>query len=375
MRAYVFTAESLKRYAGRFVWLSINTEDQKNAGFLEKYPMPVLPTLLVLDQTGNKILLRYAGGTTTDLLEKLLAGVSTKTPSGPDALVRQADSLAAAGEHAKAANLYASAIKSAPKGWKRLGPVSESLLISRTIGKEYEGCAYEALALYPRLQSTRSGAIIASSGLDCGLSIEKKNLRRARLIGELENITREALKDPAIKLTGDDRSEIYRSLIGSREEAADEKGALALIREWAAFLDKAAAEARTPEQRAVYDAHRLSAYAKLGSPEKAIPMLEQSERDFPEDYNPPVRLASVYALLKQYDKAHAALDRALARANGPRKVTILSRSAELYVRMSDKDAAKKTFAEAIVLAKKLPSVQMEKSTIAALEKRLAELSQ
>ena len=40
-------------------------------------------------------------------------------------------------------------------------------------------------------------------------------------------------------------------------------------------------------------------------------MLEQSEKDFPKDYNPPARLALVYLRLKKYDEALAASDRAL----------------------------------------------------------------
>ena len=48
MKAYVFTDKALERYAGRFVWLSINTEDSKNAAFLTKYKIPALPTLLVV---------------------------------------------------------------------------------------------------------------------------------------------------------------------------------------------------------------------------------------------------------------------------------------------------------------------------------------
>jgi len=183
MRAYVFTGESLKRYAGRFVWLSINTEDSKNAGFLAKYPIAALPTLFVLDPPGDTILLRYVGGATLAQLEKWLAGISIKIPAGPDSLVRQADRVAAANEHGKAASLYASAIKNAPKDWKNLGPVSESLLFSLRSSKEYERCAAEALALVPRLRSTRSGANVAAAGLDCGLMMDEKNPRRAGLVG------------------------------------------------------------------------------------------------------------------------------------------------------------------------------------------------
>ena len=52
-------------------------------------------------------------------------------------------------------------------------------------------------------------------------------------------------------------------------------------------------------------------------------MLEQSEKDFPNDYNPPARLALAYKAMKQYDEALAASDRALAKVYGPRKIAVL----------------------------------------------------
>ena len=59
-------------------------------------------------------------------------------------------------------------------------------------------------------------------------------------------------------------------------------------------------------------------------------MLEASERDFPDDYNPPARLALAYRAMKKYDEALAASDRALARAYGPRKLVILQARADIY---------------------------------------------
>ncbi|HEV8658283.1 MAG TPA: tetratricopeptide repeat protein [Thermoanaerobaculia bacterium] len=375
MRAYVFTDKSLERYAGRFVWLAINTEDSRNANFLAKYPMPVLPTLLVLDSTGEKIVMRYVGGATLPQLEKLLDDASKKTQSSSDFLVASADKLASEGRHADAAKLYESALEKAPKSWRRYGPTAESLLFSLSSAKDYEHCATRALDLYARLKSTRSGANVAASGLDCATSIDEKNAQRADLIRKLDVVTREALADKKIELAGDDRSGMYITLIAAREALKDEEGAQKLRQEWTEFLEKAAAQAKTPEQRAVYDSHRLTAYLELKTPEKAIPMLEQSERDFPDDYNPPARLASAYKAMKEYDKALAASDRALARAYGPRKLLILRNRADIYVAKGDKESAKKTMEEAIAYAKQLPKAQVRESTIAALEKKLTELSQ
>src|ERR1051326_6121917 len=81
MRAFVFTDKALERYAGRFVWLSVDTENSKNADFLKKYPINVWPTLLVVDPVKERVSLRYAGCATVGQLSKLLDQAEGKTKS------------------------------------------------------------------------------------------------------------------------------------------------------------------------------------------------------------------------------------------------------------------------------------------------------
>ena len=359
MRAYVFTNKSLERFAGRFVCLSVNTEDSKNAEFLGKYPIPALPTLLVLDPTGQRIINRYVGGATVGQLTKLLDNTLAKSQAESDRIVEQADKLASDAKHADAAKLYESALEKAPKGWSRYGRTAESLLFSLGQIDDNERCASTAVKLLPRLRGTTSGASVASSGLGCALEMDANNPRRAELFKTLEVATRSALDDPKLDLSGDDRSGLYISLIDARVSEKDEAGAHALVEQWSNFLDKAAASAKTAEQRAVYDSHRLSAYLELETPEKAVPMLEQSARDFPDDYNPHARLSAAYRAMKQYDKALAESDRALALAYGPRKITILRQRADIYTAMGDKAAAKKTIEETLAFAKSLPKQQVK----------------
>ena len=62
MRANVFTDRALERQAGRFVWLSIDTEKERNAPFLEKFPIRLYPTLLVIDPEREEAVFRWLGG-------------------------------------------------------------------------------------------------------------------------------------------------------------------------------------------------------------------------------------------------------------------------------------------------------------------------
>src|SRR5207244_11424020 len=113
-----------------------------------------------------------------------------------------------------------------------------------------------------------------------------------------------------------------------------------------------------------------SAYIELGEPERAIPMLEQSQKDFPDDYNPPARLAIAYKEMKRWDEALAASDRALSMVYGPRRLQILRTRADIFEGRGDKDAAKKTIADAVAFAEALPPGQRSENTIASLRKKL-----
>lgn len=377
MKAYVFTDASLERYAGRFVWLSINTEDAKNAAFLKRYPIPALPTIVVLDPSRDAVALRYVGGASVAQVRKLLdeaeSTVLARRQSRADSLLTKADRLASEGNQSDAVQLYIDAISLAPRSWKKLGRASEALIYALSMTGDQARCAARALQLYPRVKGTPAAANVAATGLGCAIALDKEHAKRRQLINALESATIEVFEDKKVVISDDDRSGLYMALIDARDAAGDDEEMIRLKHEWAAFLEGAAARATTPDQRTVYDSHRLSAYLDLGMPQKAVPMLEQSERDFPDDYNPPARLAMAYKDLKDYDKALAASDRALAKVYGPRKVSVLSVRADIYVAKGDLIAAKETIRAAIEAAKALPEGQRSERRIAALEKRLASM--
>jgi tetratricopeptide (TPR) repeat protein len=89
----------------------------------------------------------------------------------------------------------------------------------------------------------------------------------------------------------------------------------------------------------------------------AVPFLEASERDLPEDYNPPERLGSVYLQLKLVDDALAAYKRAAAKAEGLRRVSILLSCANICETQGDKAGAKSTLEQALKVAEELPEKQ------------------
>jgi tetratricopeptide (TPR) repeat protein len=373
MRAYVFTDKSLERYAGQFVWLSIDTEDAKNTAFLKAHPISVWPTLLILNPK-DKVIFRYAGGGTVPQVRKLLDDGQRAfhgSHSKADTLLVRADALAGEGKQAEAAKAFDEAIAAAPKDWPRLGRASESLVFALLQSQNSQQCAERALALYPRVRGTGSAVNVASTGLSCATDLDGKSWNRSELTSGLEKATRETLAAAdKIKMSADDRSGLYESLVDARDQAKDEAAARKLREEWAAFLEREAAKAKTPDQRAVYDSHRLEVYLGLKQPEKAIAMLEQSERDLPKDYNPPARLISAYRAAGRFDDSLAASDRALKLAYGPRKIGIYRGRAATYLAKGDKASARKTIEEAIRYAESLPAEQRSDGTIASMKKQL-----
>ncbi|HEY3216400.1 MAG TPA: thioredoxin family protein [Candidatus Eisenbacteria bacterium] len=387
MRAFVFTDRSLARQAGQFVWLEIDTEKARNAALSARLKVRALPTFFVLDPATEAVVLRWVGGATAPQLEKLLedgrlavASAGSATPGGHRAPASAADSAFARAErlygeddNAAAADAYQEALRLAPDGWPHYGRAVESLLFAWQNTDDYEPAARLARDAWPRLRKTSSAANVVASGLDCALSLPDDHPLRRELMKTFEAGARELIADPAVPLAADDRSAVYIVLLDARKDAKDSTGARRVASEWAAFLEGEAARAVTPEERAVFDPHRLSAYLELGEPERAIPMLEASERDFPDDYNPPARLALAYKAMKRWDQALAASDRALVGVYGPRKLRLLEARAEIYVGRADRAAARRTLEEAVALAESFAPGQRSESAIASLKKKLGAL--
>lgn len=382
MKAYVFTDPALASQAGRFVWLEINTEKPGSAIFRKRLSIAALPSFFVLDPADERVALRWVGGATVPQLTRILddgraavaAGISAPGKGAPgtpaDAALAGADDAYGRADYASAATAYRDALAKAPTRWPRYGRVVESLLYALLETDAYEQGAQLALDAYPRLPRTGSTANIAASGLDCALQLPAEHPRRAEYVAALERITRTVVEDRGIPMAADDRSGVYIALLSAREDAHDSTGARATAEAWSAFLDGEAARAKTPEARTVFDSHRLSAYLELGQPERAIPMLTASERDLPDDYNPPARLANAYKAMKRWDEALAASDRAMAMAYGPRKLLFYQTRSDIHLGMADSTAARRTLGEAVEFAEALPDGQRSESTIASLKKKL-----
>ena len=337
MRATVLTDQALVKQAGRFVWLSIDTEDAKNAGYLEKFPWQAVPTFQVINPDAETVAFQWIGA--CDAQE----------------LVKRFDE----GEQA----FHAASVKpAAPTG-------ADSEINALAMADKNQECAEKAIALAPTLPPGPVKASVVSTGLDCALGAKpEESPWRTDALKTLEAATKEALTYPG--LLDDDRSGLYGELVDARDRQDDKDGGKAAAGAWVDWLDEQAKNAPSPEARAALDGYRVSASIRAGTPERVLASIQASERELPSDYNPPARLALIYREMGKYDDALAASDRALSKVYGPRKLTILDARSTIYEKKGDAAKAKATLEEALAYAQTLPAPQQPKGMIARIQKKL-----
>jgi len=376
MRAYVFKDAALAKHAGRFVWLSIDTEQPTGEAFLEKYPMEAWPTLFVIDPSTEKAQIKWLGSLNVSQLEKLLddgeyavrrAHTAPDDSASWEARLAAADQRRAANELSAAAEQYAALLAQAPRDWARRGRVASALVSALAMQEAFEACAARSRELAPTFDGATL-ADVASTGLSCALSAPPGTAWAPAAVADLEPRVRASLNAPG--LLADDRSSVFESLIEAREAAHDAAGVTELARQWWDFLAQQADRVTDPEARAAFDPHRVLAAQKLGDPGRVIPVLQATERALPGDYNAPARLAAVYLALGRLEEGLAANARARAKVYGPRAIRVMETQAGLLEKKGDLTAARQALQEALALARAMPLARRSERQIHHLQAAL-----
>jgi tetratricopeptide (TPR) repeat protein len=372
VRATVLNDPALAKHAGRFAWLSINAEESRNAEFVEQMAVEGYPTFLVLDGATGKVALRWSGSLTIPEFERLLddgeRAVAASGRSPADASLAHADRLGAAGKTADATAAYTEALRLAPAGWAGRGRALASLLDALKKTGDLRQCAAVARRETPALERGPAFAAASAAGLGCAVDAPDSAAWRGTALKELEPLVIESLG--LDNVLADDRSSAYGMLVDLRDARGDKAGAKEMAGRWMNFLEIQAAAARSVEARAAFDSHRVAAALALGDPARAVPALLASERDLPDDYNPPARLAILYREMGRYDEALTASQRALDKAYGARKLRIFDTRADIYAKRGDPASAKRTLEEALAYADSLPRSQQPQKFLAQLRKKL-----
>jgi tetratricopeptide (TPR) repeat protein len=361
MKAYTFRDAKVRARAGDLVWAAIDTEKPVNAEWVAAHPMRAWPTLFVVDaESGEngKTILEWANSATPDELVRLLdVAQAAKHHEGVLAKAEEraleGTAAAAAGKAPEAIAAWRDALAVAPEGWPGRAATVESLidrLYANKTSQDDAACVEVADRELPTVK--RGGARAATLAVMCAQRLPASSARRQELERAIERAHALAV-DEAEPMLPDDRSGLYEVIVDALgEPGADARPdqAKSAAREWATFLEGEAARAPDTTARAVFDAHRVEAYLAIGAPERAIPMLEASARELPNDYNPPARLARVYLAMKRYDDALTAIDRALGLVYGPRALRLVATKADVLEAKGDRAAAAATLKDGVARA-------------------------
>ena len=367
MRATVLRDARLLKQAGRFVWLSVDTEDPRNGAFLERFPVDVWPTFLVVDPRQERPVRRWVGAATAPQLEELLAGVGRPPQGGAGAALAEADRAYAAGRMEEAVAGYRRALAAAQRGWARRPRAVEALVTAEQAAGRNEPCANVAREEAPRLPRGVSFARVAVGGLACALGAPRDAAWRPGAIAALAPLAAEASRLPA--LLADDRSEAYAALVEAHEDRGDQLEARRVAERWWGFLDAEGRRATSAEGRSALDSARVAAALALGEPGRALPALAASERALPRDYNPPARRAYLLREMGRLEEARAAAEEALRKAYGPRKLRVYDLLSGILERQGDRAALAATLDAALAFGEGLPPAQRNERLIASLRSR------
>jgi tetratricopeptide (TPR) repeat protein len=382
MRSFVFPDAGLRPAKDAVVWLSAETETEKNREVVEKFPADGLPTFLIIDPDTEQVIGRWLGTSSVNEMRQFVLDsaaswqAARKGRAIPEAARAEQEGHAAQQkkDYAAAAAAYRRAVERSSHG-DPMRPARVGLLLSALGRLGTPPALEECLALgkseLGRMPATPTGADVADSAATCAAKAGDAPGAKALLATALKRLESLAA-DPKAALSVDDRSSIYASLADHLDDLKRHDEAVAAMRKRAAILEAGAARAPDVTTAATFDAHRMETYLYLGEPAKAETLLAAREKEMPGDYNPPARLARVLLEEKRAPEAEAAVDRALAlMPQGPRKVGILGLKAKI-LEAQGKDRAP-VLREQLALVKSLPATQRNPEAQLKLEKELAAL--
>jgi thiol-disulfide isomerase/thioredoxin len=379
MQHYVLNDPALAPLGERVVLVELDTDREENAGFLEKYSVSVWPTFFLIDPaTGNATGLwpgSASVGEFRDFVESGLAGIedahsANADPQSPARLMASAKAAQASGDYAKAAKGYEQAVAKADAAWPRRSEALMGWLFMLAQAGDDAACVDVGRA---HLAEVRGAAVPADySSILLGCAGEAKDgdakLAHAEAVARLRDFT----ANPPVDASADDRADAWNTLSYALDDEGDKAGAKRAQEQRLAILEQAATGIKDALLAQTFDYARAQAYVALGRGDEAVAMLEARERELPDSYEPPARLASALAKMDRLPQALPAVDRAIAKAYGPRKLLYVRQKADIQSRMGDHAGQVATLKQEVAGYEALPKGQARPDALADAKKRLAQ---
>jgi tetratricopeptide (TPR) repeat protein len=378
MKRFVFPDPGLRPVKDAVVWLSIDGENPKNNAFLDRFPLDAWPTFLVIEPRGERVVGRWIGAASVNdfrafVQEGARAGAGKK-PDPATAELHKGYEARAKGDFAAAAGAYRKALqltnKDDPARPERL--VLLAMALARSSSAE---AARECVQLGLREMHHTGDTSIATDFLAAADACAGRLPAGDPQVAELREKSIARLSTLVAKtdapLSVDDRSDAQASLIELLDQSGRHEDAVAVAKARLRLLEEAAAAAPDTTMASTFDAHRTDTYLYLKEPAKAEELLASREKQMPDDYNPPARLARVLLEEGKLPEAEAAVDRALAKmTRGQRRLGVLA----LKTRILDKEGkpSAAVVQEQLDVLRELPRTQRNPELQAQLQKKLAE---
>jgi thiol-disulfide isomerase/thioredoxin len=352
MRQLVFTDKAMAKVAKQHVWLAMDYDRPKNADFFAKFPAGALP------MPGSGSAKQMADFFRT-------ADRSAKDPLtlGERFLARE--------DYPEARKIFEAALKKPPKDKAEHTRILNGYV--EALWKiDPKSCAKIGVERMKEVDNTTQGLDLVSTVVFCAADLdpEAKKSAMEAVVARLAPLAEK--KD--LPLVVDDRSGIYEALTEAYDALGEKEKVEATVKARALLLEEAAAKAETPAERATYDAHRFDCYLRLGRFEDAEKMLKLSEEAQPDDFNHPWRLAVLYSKQGKSNDGLAAIDRALTKGYGARRLRLYATKVDLLIQKKSFEIAKQTVADAKKEIADMNPNQVRPSWVKELDSKLEQIA-
>jgi tetratricopeptide (TPR) repeat protein len=369
MQSEVLEARVVPELA-QVVLLQVDTERERNAEFLRRYPVAVWPTFYVIDPANGEVRGRFLGGATPQQLSHFLRDAQ-RDATGALAQLRAGDAHAAQKRLAEAEIAYRAALTEAPGGWKRRPDVLVALISTLLKQKRYDACLALAETESRSLTPSVSAVDFAASAAACAERLpQAPNIAVVRQ--KLEALLVSNCETAAPGASADDQADACGNLRDLRSALGNAEGAKRAAELALAAIAKASG-GRPPEIQLIYDWERTASLAFLGRTEEAVAILRERERQLPTSYNPSHYLARLYRDAKAWQPGLEAIERAISKAYGPRRAGFMGIKVDLLVGAGRDQEAREVLEQQLAAYRALPEAQRSPDAVAAVEKRLAEM--
>ena len=383
MQNYVLNDPSLASLAQRVVLVELDTDKDANAGFLENYKVNVWPTFFVIDPKTAKVAGIWPGSASAKefrgFVDDGLAGIEAEHAAGGDPnsaprLMLAAKSAQASGDYAAAASAYEKAVAAADAAWPRRSEALYGWVFSLDQAGKADDCVRVGRAHLAEIVGAAVPADYSATLLSCTDAAKpgaETTAARAEAVARIRAFT----ENPPPEATADDRADALNILSGALAEAGDAAGARKAQEGRLAVLEAAAKGIADPLLAQTFDYALAQAYVALDRGDQAVAMLEAREKQLPDSYEPPARLASALTKMNRLPEALVAYDRAIAKSYGPRQLLYYHQKADAQAKMGDAAGQVATLKAEVAGYQALTGGHANPKGLADARKRLADAQQ